>query len=47
MYVYHFVPEGGAEYTSEDNSLELVFKRADRAMYEEKKRFNDKHGSYR
>ena len=38
---------GLAEYASDDNSLELVFKRADKAMYEEKKQFKALHGSYR
>ena len=38
---------GMAEHASDDNSFELVFKRADQAMYEEKKQFKEKHGSYR
>ena len=38
---------GLAEYASDDNTYELVFKRADEAMYEEKKMFKQKHGSYR
>lgn len=38
---------GLAEYASDDNTFELVFKRADKAMYEEKKQFKKKHGSYR
>ena len=38
---------GMAEHGSDDNSFELVFKRADRAMYEEKKLFKALHGSYR
>lgn len=38
---------GIAEYASDDNSFELVFKRADKAMYEEKKNFKKLYGSYR
>lgn len=38
---------GVAEHASDDNSYELVFKRADEAMYEEKKKFKKKYGSYR
>jgi diguanylate cyclase (GGDEF)-like protein len=38
---------GMAEHASDDNSFELVFRRADAAMYEEKKRFKVLHGSYR
>lgn len=38
---------GIAEHASDDNSYELVFKRADAAMYDEKKAFKIKHGSYR
>ena len=38
---------GMAELSSEDSTLELVFKRADQAMYKDKKAFKDKYGSYR
>ncbi|SFC25816.1 sensor domain-containing diguanylate cyclase [Ruminococcus albus] len=38
---------GIADYASDDNTFELVFKRADQAMYEDKKRFKEQHGSYR
>lgn len=38
---------GMAELASDDMSLDLVFKRADRSMYEDKQRFKEKHGSYR
>ncbi len=38
---------GMAEYAFDDNSVELVFKRADSAMYEEKTNFKKMHGSYR
>ena len=38
---------GMAENSSEDNSAELVFKRADKAMYKEKMKFREKYGSYR
>ena len=38
---------GIAEHASDDNSFELVFKRADQAMKKKKKRYKDKHGSYR
>ena len=38
---------GLAELSSEDNTLELVFKRADAAMYKDKKAFKQEHGSYR
>lgn len=33
-----------AEHASDDNSFELVFKRADKAMYEDKKQFKSKYG---
>ena len=38
---------GMAENASDDNTFELVFRRADEAMYEEKKRFKVLHGTYR
>ncbi len=38
---------GMAEVASDDITVELVFKRADRAMYEDKKKFKEIHGSYR
>ena len=38
---------GMAEHTSDDISAEMVFKRADRAMYEEKEKFKETNGSYR
>ncbi|HAJ96659.1 MAG TPA: hypothetical protein DCO72_02840 [Ruminococcus sp.] len=38
---------GTADYASDDSTIELVFKRADRAMYEDKKAFHMKYGSYR
>lgn len=38
---------GMAEHTSNDISSEMVFKRADRAMYEEKEKFKETNGSYR
>ena len=38
---------GMAEFISDDSSFETVFKRADEAMYEAKKEFKEKHGSYR
>ena len=38
---------GMADLASDDNTFELVFKRADQAMYEDKKRFKEQHGSYR
>jgi diguanylate cyclase (GGDEF)-like protein len=38
---------GMGELASDDNSLDLVFKRADKAMYEDKKQFKGEHGSYR
>lgn len=38
---------GMAECSSDDNTFELVFKRADQAMYEAKKKFKAEHGSYR
>ena len=38
---------GMAEIASDDNSAELVFKRADKAMYENKAKFKEKYGSYR
>jgi len=38
---------GMAELASDDNTLEFVFKRADKAMYEEKKAFKAANGSYR
>ena len=33
-----------AEYTEEDASIDAVFKRADRAMYEDKTEFKKKNG---
>lgn len=38
---------GMAENSSDDSSVELVFKRADEAMYKEKTKFREKYGSYR
>ena len=38
---------GMAEHATDDNSYELVFKRADALMYEEKKVFKEKCGSDR
>ena len=38
---------GMAENASDDCTFELVFKRADKAMYEDKKQFKKRHGSYR
>jgi diguanylate cyclase (GGDEF)-like protein len=39
---------GMAEYSPEtDDNFEAVFRRADNDMYENKKRFKEKHGSYR
>lgn len=38
---------GMAEYASDDNTYELIFKRADKAMYEDKLQFKKIHGSYR
>ncbi|MBR0483751.1 MAG: hypothetical protein IJJ69_03115 [Oscillospiraceae bacterium] len=38
---------GMAEVANDDNTVELVFKRADRAMYEDKMKFKKEHGSYR
>ena len=38
---------GMAEYASDDSTVELVFKRADKAMYEDKANFKKQYGSYR
>ncbi len=38
---------GMAEYASDDNSVELIFKRADQAMYKDKTEFKKKYGNYR
>lgn len=38
---------GMAEVASDDNTAELVFKRADKAMYENKAKFKQQYGSYR
>ena len=38
---------GMAEFASDDNSVELVFKRADKAMYADKTAFKEKYGKYR
>lgn len=38
---------GMAENSSDDNSAELVFKRADKNMYDDKLQFREKYGSYR
>lgn len=38
---------GLAENASDDATVEFVFKRADKAMYEDKEKFKAKHGRYR
>ena len=38
---------GMAELSSDDNTAELVFKRADKHMYENKTKFKMQYGSYR
>ena len=38
---------GMAELMSGDSSIEIVFRRADKAMYEEKRKFKELYGSYR
>lgn len=38
---------GMAEYASDDNSVELIFKRADKEMYEDKTAFKEQYGNYR
>lgn len=38
---------GMAEYAFDDNSVEFVFKRADKAMYADKTAFKEKYGKYR
>jgi len=38
---------GLAEYSTDNSNYELVFKQADMAMYEDKKQFKEKYGSYR
>ena len=38
---------GISENRSGDTTFDLVFRRADKAMYEEKKKFKQAHGSYR
>jgi len=38
---------GTADLKPSDSSLDQVLKRADQQMYEEKKAFKEKHGSYR
>ena len=38
---------GIAEHASNDTSFEVVFKRADEAMYDDKRAFKEEHGSYR
>ena len=38
---------GMAEFASDDNSVEFVFKRADKAMYADKTAFKEKYGKYR
>ncbi len=38
---------GVAEFASDDNTVELVFKRADKRMYEDKAEFKKEHGGYR
>ena len=38
---------GMAEYSSDDSTVELVFKRADKAMYNEKLEYKKANGSYR
>ena len=38
---------GMAECAADDNTVDLIFKRADKAMYDEKETFKKKYGSYR
>ena len=38
---------GIAEYSSDNNTFELMFKRADKSMYDAKKKFKSQHSSYR
>ena len=38
---------GMSEKTADDTTLEFVFRRADKAMYNDKLAFKDKYGSYR
>ena len=38
---------GMAENASDDFTVDLVFKRADKAMYADKMKFKEEHGSYR
>ena len=38
---------GLAEHASDDATVEFVFKRADKAMYEDKEKFKAEHGRYR
>lgn len=38
---------GMAEHASDDRTLDLIFKRADKAMYEDKQQYKMSHGSYR
>ncbi len=38
---------GMAEHAADDNTFELVFKRADQDMYADKKCFKEQYGSYR
>lgn len=38
---------GMGEYSARDNIVELVFKRADKAMYANKQKFKEENGSYR
>lgn len=38
---------GIAEFASDDNTVELVFKRADQLMYDNKAAFKKEHGTYR
>ena len=38
---------GMAENSFENATVELVFKQADKAMYEDKERFKKEHGGYR
>lgn len=47
LYLRYSASLGIAENRSDDTTVELVFRRADKAMYEDKKQFKKQHGSYR
>ena len=47
LYNRYSAAIGISDYTSNDMSVDIVFKRADKLMYESKQRFKSVYGKYR